>query len=253
MERKKKGEKPKLSLRKKNSDKLSTVATTKSTHVLNTLPKEEDLNESSEFAAQPKFAQMHSKPVEIINIEEETDTGEKISCQVCHKDLTCMNSQRRMQHVNKCIDRQEASEQAEKEGKQLLEQAQTAILDCPMCGRACKTQQSRKSHLKRCSVSLGVSTEQMLKLVRDQETERENLLAAGVMPANISQFEEDVQVAMAISTSLSDPQTVEAPRRAFPYGEPEHKVPKPFQSPPPKGWARRLPVGKGQYILSPPE
>ncbi|XP_052796263.1 structure-specific endonuclease subunit SLX4-like isoform X2 [Mya arenaria] len=143
-----------------------------------------------------------------------------------------MNSQRRMQHVNKCIDRQEASEQAEKEGKQLLEQAQTAILDCPMCGRACKTQQSRKSHLKRCSVSLGVSTEQMLKLVRDQETERENLLAAGVMPANIrskiskaagpkkkaikepkSQFEEDVQVAMAISTSLSDPQTVEAPRR----------------------------------------
>ena len=45
-----------------------------------------------------------------------------------------------------------------------------------MCGQA------RKIHLKKCSVSLGVSTERMLQLVKDQETEREHMLAAGVLP-----------------------------------------------------------------------
>ena len=42
--------------------------------------------------------------------------------------------------------------------------------------------QARKIHLKKCSVSLGVSTERMLQLVKDQETEREHMLAAGVLP-----------------------------------------------------------------------
>lgn len=45
--------------------------------------------------------------------------------------------------------------------------------------------QSRKSHLKKCSKSLGVGTDRMIQLVKDQEIERDGMLDAGIIPLDI--------------------------------------------------------------------
>ncbi|KAK3603960.1 hypothetical protein CHS0354_000086, partial [Potamilus streckersoni] len=150
-------------------------------------------------------------------------------CQICHKDLSHMNSQRKSQHVNKCVDKMEQEQKDEEQRRRLLEKAKTAVLDCPLCGKPFKSETSRSSHLKKCAAELGVSTDKMLLLVKKQEEERQIAVAAGIIP-NISrsllkkqpsssetsvsrkkkikeprsQFDEDVQMAMAISSSLAE-------------------------------------------------
>lgn len=159
--------------------------------------------------------------------KEETDlqpSGD-VTCQVCQKNLSHMNAQRQQQHVNRCIDKLEEKEEREKAEKQALETAKTAVLSCPMCGQTLKTEQARVSHLKKCSQQLGVATETMLKLVKEQEEERQISVSAGVIPSSVksiksadgnkqkkkkaakepkNKFDEDVQIAMAISSSLAD-------------------------------------------------
>ncbi|KAJ8297392.1 hypothetical protein KUTeg_023923, partial [Tegillarca granosa] len=150
-------------------------------------------------------------------------------CHICQKDISRLNSQRKLQHVNKCIDEGEEKQRAQEEEKKALESAKTAVLSCPMCGKPFKTDTGRKNHLKKCALSLGVKTEQMLKLVKEQEEEHQLKLAAGILPLNPrkltksasgtsgvsikrgikepkNKLDEDTQIAMAISSSLTEEQ-----------------------------------------------
>ena len=42
--------------------------------------------------------------------------------------------------------------------------------------------QARKVHVKKCGQKLGVTTDQVLKLMKKQEEEHQMLIAAGVLP-----------------------------------------------------------------------
>ncbi|KAL3879267.1 hypothetical protein ACJMK2_031569, partial [Sinanodonta woodiana] len=158
------------------------------------------------------------------------DMGDQtMLCQICHKDLSHMNSQRKTQHVNKCVDKMEQEQKGEEQRLRLLEKAKTAVLDCPLCGKPFKSEISRSSHLKKCAAEAGVSTDKMLLLLKKQEEERQISVAAGIVPNMLrslhrkqpsssessvsrkkrikepkSQFDEDVQIAMAISSSLAE-------------------------------------------------
>ena len=45
------------------------------------------------------------------------------------------------------------------------------------------------SHLKKCSQQLGVTTETMLKLVKEQEEERQLSVSAGVIPSSVKRLD----------------------------------------------------------------
>ncbi|ESO93782.1 hypothetical protein LOTGIDRAFT_228558 [Lottia gigantea] len=155
-------------------------------------------------------------------------------CQICQKDISHMNSTRRSQHVNHCMDQREAGLKEEENKKRLLTEAKTAILDCPVCGKALKTAQSRKSHMKKCSVKMSVTTEKLLALIKNQEEERNVEIAAGVIPNSLrllrlksaapasnedkrskrvtepkNKLDEQTQLALALSTSIAEQQHIQ--------------------------------------------
>ncbi|VDI23132.1 structure-specific endonuclease subunit SLX4 (BTB/POZ domain-containing protein 12) [Mytilus galloprovincialis] len=159
-------------------------------------------------------------------------------CQICQKDLSKMNSHRRTQHLNRCIDKNEEEQNIKDLEKKALEHAKTAVLDCPMCGKPCKTENARKVHVKKCGQQLKVSTDQVLKLMKKQEEEHQMLIAAGILPKSTlsklkgkersssistktkktpkepkSQFDADLQMAMAISISESKPVDKPEPKK----------------------------------------
>ncbi|XP_069131496.1 structure-specific endonuclease subunit SLX4-like isoform X1 [Argopecten irradians] len=155
------------------------------------------------------------------NLEEDNS----YFCLFCKKDLSHLNSGLKTQHLNRCMDKEEKEKQEEERKKLELERAKNAVLSCPICGKPSKTENARKVHLKKCSTANSVTTEQVLKLVKDQEEEHRVTIAAGIIPTDIgkvkttagtstagtksrkakepkSQFDEDTQLAMAISSSL---------------------------------------------------
>ncbi|XP_041360333.1 structure-specific endonuclease subunit SLX4-like isoform X3 [Gigantopelta aegis] len=153
---------------------------------------------------------------------------ELILCQLCQKDITNLNSQRRTRHLNKCIDQAEAVKREAEEEQEILEKAKMAVLDCPMCGKTLKTEAVRRSHLKKCAHSLGIPLHQMMQSVKQQDEQHQLQLAAGVVsdsirhrltrnqtandkkkPAkrNKSNLDEDLQLAMVLSSSMTDQQT----------------------------------------------
>lgn len=154
---------------------------------------------------------------------EDELSQEKFVCQFCTKDLSHYNSTRKTQHLNRCLDKVDEMKQKETEKTDQLEKAKTAVLDCPMCGKALKTESGRKIHMKKCSQKLGVSTDQLLTLIKQQEEERQVDIAAGLVPLAArstisklnkqtkkklkepqSKYEEELQTALAISDSLSN-------------------------------------------------
>ncbi|XP_042683777.1 structure-specific endonuclease subunit SLX4 isoform X2 [Centrocercus urophasianus] len=81
-------------------------------------------------------------------------------CQICQKDLSAMNSTRREQHVNRCLD--------EMEEAQTSSSSKSAVPECPICGKQFQTPQSRVSHLKRCAVEMDVPPQMLLQAVQMQ-------------------------------------------------------------------------------------
>uniref|UniRef100_A0A8C9NDF2 Structure-specific endonuclease subunit SLX4 n=1 Tax=Serinus canaria TaxID=9135 RepID=A0A8C9NDF2_SERCA len=136
-------------------------------------------------------------------------------CQICQKDLTAMNSLRREQHVNRCLD--------EMEEAQVSSCSKPVVPECPICGKQFQTPQSRVSHLKRCAVEMDVPPNLLLQAVHLQVATLGD--AALQCPSNqpsrakrkgssnedlrktqkrarMEPKDEDLQVAMAMSRSL---------------------------------------------------
>ncbi|XP_064636956.1 uncharacterized protein LOC135493508 [Lineus longissimus] len=156
---------------------------------------------------------------------EEQMTDEAVAvCQVCQKDISHMNSQRRLQHVNKCLDEQidlEEQRQAEEAAAQRL---QNAVLPCPMCDAKFKQPQAKKNHVKTCAKKKKVTPQELRVMLRKQEQEYLEKLVDGELPAvperpkkkkvaakkkepkvlkePASKYEEDMQVTLALSKSL---------------------------------------------------
>nr|XP_006130668.1 structure-specific endonuclease subunit SLX4 [Pelodiscus sinensis] len=81
-------------------------------------------------------------------------------CQLCQKDLSAMNTTRREQHVNRCLDEMEKS--------QVPSSSNPPIPECPICGKQFHTPKSRASHLKRCAVKMEVPPQLLLQAVQSQ-------------------------------------------------------------------------------------
>ncbi|KAM6079259.1 structure-specific endonuclease subunit SLX4 isoform 2-T3 [Theristicus caerulescens] len=81
-------------------------------------------------------------------------------CQICQKDLSAMNTTRREQHVNRCLD--------EMEEAQMSSCSKPLVPECPICGKQFQTPQSRVSHLKRCAVEMDVPPKLLLQAVQLQ-------------------------------------------------------------------------------------
>uniref|UniRef100_A0A8B9Q2N1 Structure-specific endonuclease subunit SLX4 n=1 Tax=Apteryx owenii TaxID=8824 RepID=A0A8B9Q2N1_APTOW len=81
-------------------------------------------------------------------------------CQICQKDLSAMNTTRREQHVNRCLD--------EMEEAQMSSSSKPPVPECPICGKQFQTPQSRATHLKRCAAEMDVPPKLLLQAVQLQ-------------------------------------------------------------------------------------
>ncbi|XP_059834915.1 structure-specific endonuclease subunit SLX4 isoform X1 [Hypanus sabinus] len=137
-------------------------------------------------------------------------------CLICQKDLSNMNSVRRTQHINRCLD----------EGEQRAAEATSTIVppvpECPICGKRFKTLKGRVSHLKRCASEMEVPPQLLLQAVQRQNSQPPENSApragASVQPGRSKrkgssrekqvtkrcrqQVDEETMVAMALSASL---------------------------------------------------
>ncbi|XP_017664515.1 PREDICTED: structure-specific endonuclease subunit SLX4 isoform X1 [Lepidothrix coronata] len=146
-------------------------------------------------------------------------------CQICQKDLSAMNTTRREQHVNRCLD--------EMEEAQMSSSSKPVVPECPICGKQFQTPQSRVSHLKRCAVEMDVPPNLLLQAVQLQvatlgdaplhcpsnqpsrakrkgssnEDSKKTQKRAKMEPKD-----EDLQVAMAMSRSLLEQEKQEQAR-----------------------------------------
>ncbi|XP_068003054.1 structure-specific endonuclease subunit SLX4 isoform X2 [Melanerpes formicivorus] len=138
-------------------------------------------------------------------------------CQICQKDLSAMNTTRREQHVNRCLDQMEEA--------QMSSSSKPVVPECPICGKQFQTPQSRVSHLKRCAVEMEVPPKLLLQAVQLQvstlgdappqcpsnQPSRPKRKASSKEDSKTTQKrpkmetkDEDLLVAMAMSRSLAE-------------------------------------------------
>lgn len=145
-------------------------------------------------------------------------------CVFCQKDLSKMNSQRRGQHVNRCCDQSNKSEDISCTSK--VQSQRLNLWKCPICGKAFKSSKTRQSHLKKCAQEYNVSTNQLLEIMHREKQEEETLSAARINQRSVSsisiqpvrskrkrtgvsrkdELDEETQIALALSASMAPPQ-----------------------------------------------
>ncbi|XP_059510039.1 structure-specific endonuclease subunit SLX4 isoform X2 [Stegostoma tigrinum] len=151
-------------------------------------------------------------------------------CVICQKDLSNMNSARRTQHINRCLD----------EGEQKTATVTSinipSVPECPICGKHFKSFQSRVLHLKRCAIELEVPPQLLLQAVQRQNSQyperstsstslqqgrskrksstRENEPPKKCKTTSKPPVDEDTMVAMALSASLLEQQKQEEERQS---------------------------------------
>ncbi|KAJ8028885.1 Structure-specific endonuclease subunit SLX4 [Holothuria leucospilota] len=161
-----------------------------------------------------------------------TDDEDEVVCQICHKNISHMNSRRRTQHVNRCIDSTFEEMKTTTPPSQDQPEQEPDVPSCVICGTSLNTYQKRKSHLKKCARENNISTLQLLDMVKKQELSSRDKPVSIEKPLSGQQQEsikpreafstgpatkahkprkkkkddldEDVQVAMAISASIAE-------------------------------------------------
>eukprot|EP00062_Callorhinchus_milii_P009028 gi/632952374/ref/XP_007891816.1/ PREDICTED: structure-specific endonuclease subunit SLX4 isoform X1 [Callorhinchus milii] len=141
-------------------------------------------------------------------------------CVICQKDLSSMNSIRRAQHINRCLDDEEERRVSA-----------PAVPECPICGKHFNTSNSRATHLKRCAVRMEVPPQLLLQAVQRQNSNAFDSSAplASLQPGKAKRkasgkgkepskkckttrnqpVDEDTMVAMALSASLLEQRNVD--------------------------------------------
>ncbi|XP_054635285.1 structure-specific endonuclease subunit SLX4 isoform X2 [Dunckerocampus dactyliophorus] len=149
------------------------------------------------------------------------DDGGLFFCQICHRDLSHMTPEGRTQHINRCLDDTEHQIAAPPPPSN---PRPPGVPDCPICGKRFKSQNSRSTHLKRCSSDMGVSPADLLQALQRQAEERQSAAATNMnlqtggakrkgttksgVPAKkkpkkkSEPLDEDTMVALALSSSL---------------------------------------------------
>ncbi|XP_068178732.1 structure-specific endonuclease subunit SLX4 isoform X2 [Antennarius striatus] len=174
-------------------------------------PEPEDSDEALALQLQQELNR-EAAQVQTADLEDEG----LFFCHICHRNLSHMTSDGRLQHLNRCLDHSEKSASA----PALLPPPPPPprVPDCPICGKNFKSQKSRLTHLKRCSSDMGVTPAVLLQALQRQadETKNTNTLteigsAKRKRPANPSQkkpkkkaepLDEDTMVALALSSSM---------------------------------------------------
>ncbi|XP_038676646.1 structure-specific endonuclease subunit SLX4 isoform X2 [Scyliorhinus canicula] len=146
-------------------------------------------------------------------------------CVICQKDLSNLNSARRTQHINRCLD------EGEQRTATTVSLNIPSVPECPICGKHFKSFKSRVIHLKRCAIELEVPPQLLLQAVHRQNSQctessahstsrqpgrlkrkgstRENGLTKKCKTTREQPIDEDTMVAMALSASLLEQQKQE--------------------------------------------
>ncbi|XP_019363093.1 PREDICTED: structure-specific endonuclease subunit SLX4 [Gavialis gangeticus] len=186
-------------------------------------------------------------------------------CQICQKDLSAMNSTRREQHVNRCLDETEKS--------QVSSSNIARVPECPICGKQFQIPKSRASHLKHCAVKMQVPPQLLLQAVKLQASSLSEILP----PAPSTQVsrskrkggskeqakkkpkmskaetaDEDVLVAMAMSRSLQEHEK-QKQEESVTGGKPESALPIKWKPGSKKKSRKKLSLAPPPLLLQDPE
>ncbi|KAM9372510.1 structure-specific endonuclease subunit SLX4 [Phaethornis superciliosus] len=186
-------------------------------------------------------------------------------CQICQKDLSAMNTTRREQHVNRCLD--------EMEEAQTSSSSKPLVPECPICGKQFQTPQSRVGHLKRCAVEMDVPPKLLLQAVQLQVSSLGDapLQCPSNQPsrskrkgsskenskkiqkrAKMETKDEDLLVAMAMSRSLLE-QEKQEPAKSVTNVKPVAALPIKWKPGSEKKQRKRGPAAPPPLLLQDPE
>ncbi|KAG8196089.1 hypothetical protein JTE90_007828 [Oedothorax gibbosus] len=140
-------------------------------------------------------------------------------CMMCQKDFTHLTIEERTLHVNQCIDYHSSAVATSQSSSPT-----TIVLDCPLCFKSQPSHEARKTHIKKCGKSKGLSVQSVIQAVHLQEKHALERQALG-LPLNVkpkpvktqkkpavkkcalepkSAMQSDIQLAKALSLSLKE-------------------------------------------------